>query len=504
MKLYRSGDPNQRKPILKPLATPSKTRHAEHSRQADAQSQPATSRPQPISRDFGHSGHHEQQATPEFRDSESHTPPVPASRQPFASRRVALPVWLIGVLALAIIAAPVLTAVLMTGSSSDDDANVSAFQADPTATAVIEESLEEPLGDEIPLALDLDEMFDIRQWDEAPPSAVSDRQQYLLDSGVEPDFEMRYGASEVERLQAELEAIQRNSAVLRSLARQQSGDLTAAYSSLEATQEHSEGSLEDLESRVSDLAERIETVDEIARELRDLLGLPSTDSGSGGPIPDNIEEDPDPWLTLRSNIVAIEQWADELVFDLDEVNTTAQLRIAQIEQAQIEAERAAEREAEAQAAAPPAGIQSGPSVSADIAFYDSMPMGWPVEGPITSRYGYRNSPFSGEGGSTELHTGIDIAARTGTPVIATGGGTVQVSGDNGGYGLLVVIDHGRGVTTWYGHNSRLLVSPGQRVNAGDVIAEVGSTGRSTGPHVHYEVRVNGVPEDPLPYMQMTR
>ncbi|TVR69225.1 MAG: hypothetical protein EA415_14645 [Sphaerobacteraceae bacterium] len=324
---------------------------------------------------------------------------------------------------------------------------------------------------------------------------------------------MRYGASEVERLQAELEAIQRNSAVLRSLARQQSGDLTAAYSSLEATQEHSEGSLEDLESRVSDLAERIETVDEIARELRDLLGLPPTDSGSGGPVPENIEdEDPDPWLTLRSNIVAIEQWADELVFDLDEVNTTAQLRIAQIEQAQIEAERAAEREAqreaqreaEAQAAAPPAGIQSGPSVSADIAFYDSMPMGWPVEGPITSRYGYRNSPFSGEGGSTELHTGIDIAARTGTPVIATGGGTVQVSGDNGGYGLLVVIDHGRGVTTWYGHNSRLLVTPGQRVNAGDVIAEVGSTGRSTGPHVHYEVRVNGVPEDPLPYMQMTR
>jgi murein DD-endopeptidase MepM/ murein hydrolase activator NlpD len=467
MNLYRSGDPNQRKPILKPLSTPSKSRTPEHPRKSEPQAKPGLSK---------------LQSEPVRQETPSPEPTrTPESHEGFASRRVTVPVWLIAVLAIALIAAPLLTAILMFDSSSDDDDEPMVAQIQPTATMVVEE---EESDDEVPLALDIGEMFDSRQWDDPAPSSVSDRQQYLLDQGVDPDFEMRYGADEVERLQAELEAIQRNSAMLRSLARQQSGDLSAAYSSLEASQEQSDGALEDLQSRINDLEERIQAVDDIARELRDLLGMPPSESGVGGPLPPGIDdENTDPWLTLRAEIVAIEQWAGELVFDLDEINTEAQLRLAQINQA---------------------GVDRGPSLGADIEFYDSMPMGWPVEGPITSRFGYRSSPFAGEGGATELHTGIDIAARTGTPVIATGGGTVQVSGDNGGYGLLVIIDHGRGVTSWYGHNSRLLVTPGQRVNAGDIIAEVGSTGRSTGPHVHYEVRVHGVPEDPLSYMQMTR
>jgi murein DD-endopeptidase MepM/ murein hydrolase activator NlpD len=81
---------------------------------------------------------------------------------------------------------------------------------------------------------------------------------------------------------------------------------------------------------------------------------------------------------------------------------------------------------------------------------------------------------------------------------------VRISGTHGGYGLLVVIDHWRGVSTWYGHNSRLLVLPGQSVAADQVIAEVGSTGYSTGPHTHYEIRISNVPIDPFPLMQMSR
>lgn len=465
MKLNRSGDPNQRKTVLKPLSTPSKTRTPEHPIRPDQKAQVQTESDQSVS----------QSIDPGF--TQSRHPVAWNAGAEIAQRRVAVPIWLIGIFALMIVIAPLLTALLLSDSSGNNDDKVLAV-ADPTATTMIDEGAVE----EIPLALELDEIFDSRQWDEPAPQPVSNRQQYMIDQGADPNFEMRYPADEVERLQAELEAIQRNSATLRSLAREQSGDLTAAYSSLEATQEQNDGALEDLQTRINELEERIQTVDDIARELRDLLGLPPSESGMGGPQPVDLE-DADPWLTLRADIVAIEQWAGGLVFDLDEINTEAQLRLAQLSQVNVD---------------------PGPNLGAQIEYYDSMPMGWPVDGPITSRFGLRGSPFSGEGGASEMHTGIDIAARTGTPVVATGGGTIQVSGTNGGYGELVVIDHGRGVTTWYGHNSRLLVTPGQQVNAGDVIAEVGSTGRSTGPHVHYEVRVYGVPEDPILYMQMTR
>ena len=118
----------------------------------------------------------------------------------------------------------------------------------------------------------------------------------------------------------------------------------------------------------------------------------------------------------------------------------------------------------------------------------------PVEGNITSRYGERSRLRRAE------HTGLDISAITGTPIKATAEGTVIFAKYCGAYGNLVKIDHGNGIETWYGHASKILVKEGQKVNAGDVVAKVGSTGNSTGPHLHFEIRIDGNHVNPQNYM----
>lgn len=120
--------------------------------------------------------------------------------------------------------------------------------------------------------------------------------------------------------------------------------------------------------------------------------------------------------------------------------------------------------------------------------------GLPVAGRITSGYGYRIHPILK---TKRLHTGVDIAAPSGTPIHAAGGGEVIWAGWRGGYGNCIIIDHGGGKATLYAHMSRYNASVGKRVSKGDVIGYVGSTGLSTGPHLHYEVRINGSPVNPL-------
>lgn len=127
----------------------------------------------------------------------------------------------------------------------------------------------------------------------------------------------------------------------------------------------------------------------------------------------------------------------------------------------------------------------------------SKPKGWPSRGWMTSGFGMRRSPFSGK---PKMHEGLDIAASIGTPVYATADGIVSQSESVAGYGKLVVIDHGYGYKTYYGHNSKLNVKVGQKVRRGDRIASVGNTGSSTGAHLHYEVRLNGVPLNPRKYL----
>jgi len=130
-------------------------------------------------------------------------------------------------------------------------------------------------------------------------------------------------------------------------------------------------------------------------------------------------------------------------------------------------------------------------------FYLSTPSVLPVKGWISSKFGYRISPFTNR---RVFHEGVDIASMYGSNVKATANGLVIFAGYKPGYGNMVSIDHGFGFVTRYGHNSKLLVKVGDRVSKGDVIAKVGSSGKSTGPHCHYEVLINGVPVNPLKFV----
>ena len=120
---------------------------------------------------------------------------------------------------------------------------------------------------------------------------------------------------------------------------------------------------------------------------------------------------------------------------------------------------------------------------------------WPVTGPITSPFGWRSSPFTG---APDFHPGLDIAAPTGTTVTAAAGGTVIMAQWYGGYGNYILIDHGGGYSTGYGHLSAMYVSNGQSVKRGQAIGAIGMTGEATGPHLHFEVRIDGKPVDPSP------
>lgn len=168
---------------------------------------------------------------------------------------------------------------------------------------------------------------------------------------------------------------------------------------------------------------------------------------------------------------------------LGDVQHTKEEYLAEVDAlAAVSGELAAKIQA-AQSAAPPAGA---PSPNAGSGAFI-----WPCSGPMTSPFGWRWG---------RMHEGIDIGCGYGAPAYASAAGTVIVAGWFGGYGNLVVIDHGNGISTAYGHNSSVSVSVGQSVSQGQVIAAIGSTGNSTGPHSHFEVRVNGSPVDPLGYL----
>jgi len=129
-----------------------------------------------------------------------------------------------------------------------------------------------------------------------------------------------------------------------------------------------------------------------------------------------------------------------------------------------------------------------------------IPMGYPHISALTSLFGYRSNPF--DFGANEFHPGIDFKGQVGDLVKCTASGRVIFTGREGGYGNCIHIRHTSSLETWYGHLSRITVHEGQHVSVGDVIGRVGSTGRSTGPHLHYEVRKNGVPVNPIKYLSL--
>ncbi len=130
-------------------------------------------------------------------------------------------------------------------------------------------------------------------------------------------------------------------------------------------------------------------------------------------------------------------------------------------------------------------------------FLNSTPTLMPSNGWITSYFGPRLSPYSGR---IKMHEGLDVGAPTGTPVLAPADGVITYSGSKPGFGKFIQIDHGYGLETTYAHAHKVIVKNGTVVKRGDLIAQVGNTGNSTGPHLHYEVRVNGIPVDPLYYI----
>lgn len=185
----------------------------------------------------------------------------------------------------------------------------------------------------------------------------------------------------------------------------------------------------------------------------------------------------------KSNKAAAAQMEQDLNAQLASVRNLIQQRLAAAEAARQAAQQASSDE--------------GGGGSDDNYVQGTGAMGWPCSGPITSPFGYRTHPIFG---TTIFHAGIDIGVDYGTPIHAADSGVVVYSGWISGYGNAVIIDHGGGVSTLYGHNQSLAVSEGQSVSKGSVVAYAGSTGNSTGPHCHFEVDVNGSPVNPMGYL----
>ena len=222
--------------------------------------------------------------------------------------------------------------------------------------------------------------------------------------------------------------------------------------------------------KIGELKDRVAEIDQLEKQIRQITNLEQPDSqettfGIGGSPPEDLI----PQTIWTENQHQLMKDLHRQMAQLNETTQTQQGALMHL------LDRLKEREN---------AMSHKPSIQ-------------PAPGWITSGFEYRRSPFTGK---REFHKGVDIANRVGTPVVATADGTVTFYGKRGSFGNLMVVDHGNGVTTRYAHLGKGLMKIGEHVQRGEVIAEMGNTGRSTGPHVHYEVHVNGVPVNPSKYI----
>ncbi len=231
------------------------------------------------------------------------------------------------------------------------------------------------------------------------------------------------------------------------------------YNTLRRQQDTLKHNYEKLQSKVNDTNERMNSLQSLATEVAMTYGFMRVRQSPFG-----LDESP------KASLGGFEQSVEQ--FNFLEKNV-------------------------AQAELPTGGLQLLPATPG-LADLTSTPTLWPVIGHLTGTFGERMDPFSGDGA---FHTGVDISSQYGDAVRVTADGVVIEADERAGYGRLVVVDHGFGVTTYYGHLSTLNVVAGQQIRRGDTIGNVGVSGRSTGPHVHYEVRINGAPVNPMRYLR---
>ncbi|KPU43632.1 murein DD-endopeptidase MepM [Oxobacter pfennigii] len=255
----------------------------------------------------------------------------------------------------------------------------------------------------------------------------------------------------------------------------------AEYDSLQAMKDYSEKQLSEYKASEDEMKEKIKVIQDLETRLRDIIEAKGEDTQSNADDKDDSEEltsfkiasrgmggggilYPGEEEVLVDNLQGIDQISDTI----DEMATRVDDEIKELDRVIAEAEKKLKE------------MRAKPSVL-------------PVSGKITSTFGYRKNPF---GKNYEFHDGIDIANSRGTAIRASADGVVTIAGRDGSYGILVKINHGNGYESLYGHNSKLNVKVGQRVERGDIIAYMGSTGRSTGNHCHFEVRYKGKAIDP--------
>ena len=204
-----------------------------------------------------------------------------------------------------------------------------------------------------------------------------------------------------------------------------------------------------------------------------------------------LERDRDQLASVRNEQAVVLAEREAVLSEKEAILAEVETRKDSYEQVEEQLERDAAQIASLLAS-------SGSSSSGGVFPTGGGQLAWPAAGPVTSGYGYRTHPIFGD---TRLHSGIDIGAPYGAPVVASDDGTVAYVGAMSGYGNVVVIDHGNGLSTTYNHLSAFTVGSGQSVSRGSQIGAVGCTGYCTGPHLHFEVRINGSAVDPMPYLQ---
>ena len=250
-----------------------------------------------------------------------------------------------------------------------------------------------------------------------------------------------------------------------------------SYNAMRQQEELHEQQLELLRSKTTTLQEKMDKMDSLDQELRQMVkGAGTGESPKGeGSVAGQKKYSED----------LSQAGYNELLHAASRLETKSNARIISfITLKTVLSDTAGQQVVRMQQSASKYNVSNYPSI-------------WPVKGTITSQFGYRSSPTAG---ASTFHEGVDIGVDYGTPVRATASGEVTMAGWVDGYGNLVEIDHDNGIVTRYGHNSMLLVVEGQSVTTGDIIALAGSTGRSTGPHVHYEVRLNGIPNNPIMFL----